>query len=77
MTNDVMKNILFGVLSVILGVLISMSVKEKSEIMSPMSIEKIENYNRELSVIENQINVDREIISHIKQKIGKNYSRKN
>ena len=40
MTNDVMKNILFGVLSVILGVLISMSVKEKSEIMRPMSIEK-------------------------------------
>lgn len=69
MTNDVMKNILFGALSVILGVLISMSVKEKSEIMSPMSIEKIENYNRELSVVENQINVDREIISHIKSSI--------
>ena len=46
-----------------------MSVKEKSEIMSPMSIEKIENYNRELNVVENQINVDKEIISHIKSSI--------
>lgn len=64
--NDVMKKIIFGLISTVLGILISMSIREKAEIMSPMSIEKIENYNRELNVVENQINVDKEIISHIK-----------
>lgn len=64
--NDVMKKIMFGLISTVLGILISMSIREKAEIMSPMSIEKIENYNRELNVVENQINVDKEIISHIK-----------
>ncbi len=67
--NDVMKRIMFGLISTVLGILISMSIREKSEIMSPMSIEKIENYNRELNVVENQINVDKEIISHIKSSI--------
>lgn len=67
--NDVMKKIMFGLISTVLGILISMSIREKSEIMSPMSIEKIENYNRELNVVENQINVDKEIISHIKSSI--------
>lgn len=67
--NDVMKKIMFGLISTILGILISMSIREKAEIMSPMSIEKIENYNRELNVVENQINVDKEIISHIKSSI--------
>lgn len=67
--NDVMKKIMFGLISTLLGILISMSIREKSEIMSPMSIEKIENYNRELNVVENQINVDKEIISHIKSSI--------
>lgn len=67
--NDVMKKIMFGLISTVLGILISMSIREKAEIMSPMSIEKIENYNRELNVVENQINVDKEIISHIKSSI--------
>lgn len=67
--NDVMKKIMFGLISTLLGILISMSIREKAEIMSPMSIEKIENYNRELNVVENQINVDKEIISHIKSSI--------
>lgn len=67
--NDVMKKIIFGLISTVLGILISMSIREKAEIMSPMSIEKIENYNRELNVVENQINVDKEIISHIKSSI--------
>lgn len=67
--NDVMKKIMFGLISTVLGILISMSIREKTEIMSPMSIEKIENYNRELNVVENQINVDKEIISHIKSSI--------
>lgn len=67
--NDVMKKIMFGLISTVLGILISMSIREKAEIMSPMSIEKIENYNRELNVVENQINVDKEIISHIKYSI--------
>lgn len=67
--NDVMKRIMLGLISTVLGILISMSIREKSEIMSPMSIEKIENYNRELNVVENQINVDKEIISHIKSSI--------
>ncbi|KGF07875.1 hypothetical protein HMPREF1634_02905 [Tissierellia bacterium S7-1-4] len=67
--NDVMKKIIFGLISTVLGILISMSIREKTEIMSPMSIEKIENYNRELNVVENQINVDKEIISHIKSSI--------
>ena len=67
--NNVMKKIMFGLLSTLLGILISMSIREKAEIMSPMSIEKIENYNRELNVVENQINVDKEIISHIKSSI--------
>lgn len=67
--NDVMKKIMFGLISTLLGILISMSIREKVEIMSPMSIEKIENYNRELNVVENQINVDKEIISHIKSSI--------
>lgn len=69
MMNDVMKKIMFGLISTVLGILISMSIREKAEIMSPMSIEKIENYNRELNVVENQINVDKEIISHIKSSI--------
>ena len=60
---------MFGLISTVLGILISMSIREKAEIMSPMSIEKIENYNRELNVVENQINVDKEIISHIKSSI--------
>ncbi|UQK60977.1 DUF881 domain-containing protein [Ezakiella coagulans] len=64
-----MKKIMFGLISTVLGILISMSIREKAEIMSPMSIEKIENYNRELNVVENQINVDKEIISHIKSSI--------
>ncbi|WP_165803573.1 DUF881 domain-containing protein [Ezakiella coagulans] len=64
-----MKKIMFGLISTLLGILISMSIREKAEIMSPMSIEKIENYNRELNVVENQINVDKEIISHIKSSI--------
>lgn len=67
--NNVMKKIMFGLISTVLGILISMSIREKAEIMSPMSIEKIENYNRELNVVENQINVDKEIISHIKSSI--------
>lgn len=67
--NDVIKKIMFGLISTVLGILISMSIREKAEIMSPMSIEKIENYNRELNVVENQINVDKEIISHIKSSI--------
>lgn len=67
--NDVMKKIMFGLISTVLGILISMSIREKAEIMSPMSIEKIENYNRELNVVKNQINVDKEIISHIKSSI--------
>lgn len=67
--NNVMKKIMFGLISTLLGILISMSIREKAEIMSPMSIEKIENYNRELNVVENQINVDKEIISHIKSSI--------
>ncbi len=67
--NDVMKKIMFGLISTVIGILISMSIREKAEIMSPMSIEKIENYNRELNVVENQINVDKEIISHIKSSI--------
>ncbi len=67
--NDVMKKIMFGLISTVLGILISMSIREKAEIMSPMSIEKIENYNRELNIVENQINVDKEIISHIKSSI--------
>ena len=41
--NDVMKKIMFGLISTVLGILISMSIREKAEIMSPMSIEKIEN----------------------------------
>lgn len=67
--NDGMKKIMFGLISTVLGILISMSIREKAEIMSPMSIEKIENYNRELNIVENQINVDKEIISHIKSSI--------
>lgn len=72
--NDVMKKIMFGLISTVLGILISMSIREKAEIMSPMSIEKIENYNRELNVVENQINVDKEIISHIKSSIEEKIS---
>ncbi len=64
-----MKKFLFAIISTLLGILISMSLREKAEIMSPMSIEKIENYNRELNIVENQINVDKEIISHIKSSI--------
>lgn len=63
------KLIIFFV-SIFLGIILCIVLKEKVDIMSPYSYEKIRNYKQELEIVENQIAVNDSIIKGIEKEIS-------
>lgn len=61
--------IFFLIFSIALGIMISLVLKNKVELMGPYTYEKIRNYKEELEIVENQIKTNDVIIKGIEKEI--------